>query len=66
MRVVTVDGLTSDMILGRDFLKQNSCMIDVGKDILHLQDRDVILPFRKKYDKGAARRQVRGTDLGEK
>lgn len=30
-KVAVVKNLTMDMVLGRDFMKQNNCVIDIGK-----------------------------------
>ena len=39
MRVVVVDGLTVDVILGLDFLEAHSCTVDIGKKTLHFTNR---------------------------
>ena len=38
-RVVVVDGLTADVILGLDFLEAHSCTVDIGKKTLHFTNR---------------------------
>ena len=40
---VTVDSLTYDAILGKDFLKFNECVIDVRRNILHFETQDITL-----------------------
>ena len=44
-RVIIVDSLTSEAILGKDFLKANKCVIDVGRNTLHFETRGVTLSF---------------------
>lgn len=34
-KVVVVDGLTANVILGLDFLEVHSCTVDIGKKTLH-------------------------------
>ena len=55
VQVILVDGLATDMVLGKDFLQENRCVVDVGNNTLHLRNRDVILTFREKYDNGAGK-----------
>lgn len=38
-RVVVVDGLTVDVILGLDFLETHSCTVDIGRKTLHFTNR---------------------------
>lgn len=38
-RVVVVDGLIVDVILGLDFLETHSCTVDNGRKILHFTNR---------------------------
>ena len=38
-RVVVVDGLTADVILGLDFLEAHSCTVDIRKKTLHFTNR---------------------------
>ena len=38
-RVVVVDGLTADVILGLDFQEAHSCTVDIGKKTLHFTNR---------------------------
>ena len=42
-RIIVVDSLTSEAILGKDFLRANKCVIDVGRDTLHFETRGVTL-----------------------
>ena len=44
-RIVVVEKLATEGILGRNFLKENGCVIDVVKSTLHLADHGVTLPF---------------------
>ena len=54
-KVVIVEKLTTqEAILGKDFLKQNSCVIDVGKGTLYLANRGITLPFRTSVDEWPA------------
>ena len=63
VQVVVVDGLATDIVLGRDFLQENKCVVDVGNNTLHLRNQDV----REKYDNGAGKRnRVRETKLDKK
>ena len=54
-KVVIVEKLTTqETILIKDFLKQNSWVIDVRKGTLHLANRGNTLPFRTSVDEWPA------------
>ena len=56
--LVIVEGLTSEGILGLDFLERHQCIIDVSKGILTLSDGALQIPLQKKEDEGAQISQI--------
>ena len=44
-RVIVVDSLTSEAILGKDFLKDNRCVVNVGRNTLHFETHGITLPL---------------------
>lgn len=55
---VIVEGLTSEGILGLDFLERHQCFVDVSKGILTLSDGALHIPLQKKEDEGAQISQI--------
>ena len=47
---IVADSLTTDLILGRDFLRKNHCVMEMGKggDVLHFRERGVTVPLNGK------------------
>jgi len=43
MVLLVADSITTDVILGRDFLSKNSCTIDVGRNLVHFGERGMTL-----------------------
>ena len=57
-KVVIVENLTTqEAILGKDFLKQSSCITDVEKGTLHFAAHGVTLPFCTSVDEQPAKRR---------
>lgn len=45
-RMLVAEALTTDLILGRDFLKQHKCTVELGEEnLLHLTQEGVTLPL---------------------
>ena len=42
-QILVADSLTTDVILGLDFLNQYKCVIDTGKQLIHFADREVTM-----------------------
>ena len=42
-QILVADSLTTDVILGLDFLNQYKCVIDTGKQLIHFADRGVTM-----------------------
>ena len=49
-KVIVADSLTTDVILGRDFLREQQCTIEMGgsKDVLHFKGRGVAIALDSK------------------
>ena len=45
-RVLVAEAITADLILGRDFLEENQCTVELGeKNFLHLSHGGIVLPL---------------------
>ena len=53
-RVIVADCLTTDVILGRDFLREHQCTIEMGgkKDVLHFKVRGMAIALDSKSPEG--------------
>ena len=45
MRVISVDSLTTEVIIGMDFLEENDCTVDIAKKCLHFPRTKLSIPF---------------------